>query len=136
VTMSMAEKSGELEPLLAWARKRGFFMHASTSGRIIVLAKAVPRTIDIAHIRGPASAAAARLVNDGTGEYLASVLHCDALLRRRRPRDGVPGESGRRQNRDTEQAPYTPPGRVGDGVNPLYVTDGEGAKMKVYRPIV
>jgi hypothetical protein len=53
-----------LETLLNWAQTRGFYLHTSDSSRIIVLAKAVPRTIDIAHIRGPASAAAARLVND------------------------------------------------------------------------
>jgi hypothetical protein len=38
---------------------------------------------------------------------------------------------------DTEtlnKHPYSPPGRIGDGMNPLYVTDGERAKMKVYRP--
>jgi hypothetical protein len=38
---------------------------------------------------------------------------------------------------DTEtlnKRPYTPAGRISDGVNPLYVTDGERAKMKVYRP--
>jgi hypothetical protein len=124
-----------LETLLNWARVRGFYLHTSDSGQVIVLAKAVPRTIDIAHIRGPASAAAARLVNDSGANIWRPLCivthyygHCAHVLEFLETLDGVDTET-------LNKRPYTPAGRIGDGVNPLYVTDSERAKMKVYRPI-
>jgi hypothetical protein len=130
----MAERSRELEELLHWARARGFYLHVSDPGRIMVLARAVPRTIDIAHIRGPASVAAARLVNDARANiwrpfsivthYYGDCTHALEYLKSLTDTD-TPTLNSR---------PYTPPGRSTDGVNPLYVTDTERAKMKVYRP--
>jgi hypothetical protein len=130
----MAEKSGELEALLNWARARGFYLHMSDSGRVMVLARAVPRTIDIAHIRGPASVAAARLVNDGRANiwrpfsivthYYGDCTHAMEFLQSLADTD----------TKTLNSRPYTPPGRSTDGVNPLYVTDAERAKMKVHRP--
>jgi hypothetical protein len=130
-----AEKSIMRETLQNWARVRGYYLHASDSSQVIVLAKASPQIIDIAHIRGPASAAAARLVNDRQaniwrpfsivthyyGDYVRAMEFLELLA-------------------DTDTAtlnkhPYTPPNRSSDGVNPLYVTDSERAKMKVHRPI-
>lgn len=134
MTVSMAEKPRELEALLNWARAQGFYLHVSESGRIIVLAKAVPRTIDIAHIRGPATVAAARLVNDGRANiwrpssivthYYGDCVHAMEFLQSLADVD----------TKALNSRPYTPPGRSPDGMNPLYVTDGERAKMRVYRP--
>jgi hypothetical protein len=134
MTPSLAEKSRVLETLLNWARVRGFYLHTSDSGRVIVLAKAEPRTVDIAHIRGPESAGAARLVNDRRANIwrpFSIVTHyygdCDhAMEFLDSLADG--------DTATLSKHPYTPPSRSSDGVNPLYVTDAERAKMKVYRP--
>jgi hypothetical protein len=132
----MAKKSRELETLLTWARTRGFYLHASDSGQVMVLAKADPQTLDIAHVRGPESAAAARLVNDRRANiwrpfsivthYYGDCVHAMNFLE-------ILADVG---TATLSKHPYTPPNRSSDGMNPLYVTDGERAKMKVYRPIV
>ena len=134
MTPSLAEKSRLLETLLNWVRTRGFYLHTSDSGQVIVLAKASPRTIDIAHVRGSGSAAAARLVNDSQANIwrpFSIVTHyygdCANALEFLETLDGVDTPT-------LNKRPYTPAGRIGDGVNPLYVTDAERAKMKVYRP--